>query len=71
MQYNLNKRNTDAYSLPTPIRDYFDGVKTGEEGEYEEVTAVKNKYATIRYTCRRLIWMTNVFEQSPQRCCPR
>ena len=26
-----------AFSLPLPIREYFEGVKTGDEGEYEEV----------------------------------
>jgi hypothetical protein len=26
-----------AFSLPHDIRDYFEGVKTGEEGEYEEI----------------------------------
>lgn len=26
-----------AYSLPFDVRDYFEGVKTGDEGEYEEV----------------------------------
>lgn len=26
-----------AFSLPHNIRDYFEGVKTGEEGEYEEI----------------------------------
>ncbi|KAK4936800.1 hypothetical protein LTR10_022389 [Elasticomyces elasticus] len=26
-----------AFALPAEVRDYFEGVKTGEEGEYEEV----------------------------------
>ena len=26
-----------AYTLPIDVRDYFEGVRTGEEGEYEEV----------------------------------
>jgi hypothetical protein len=26
-----------AYALPHDVRDYFEGVRTGEEGEYEEV----------------------------------
>ena len=26
-----------AFSLPYDVRDYFEGVKTGEEGEYEEI----------------------------------
>jgi len=26
-----------AYTLPFEIRDYFEGVKTGDEGEYEEI----------------------------------
>jgi hypothetical protein len=27
-----------AYNLPSDIRDYFEGVRTGDEGEYEEVS---------------------------------
>lgn len=32
----LEKRNSSAFSLPRRIRDYFEGVRTGAEGEYEE-----------------------------------
>lgn len=30
------KQNTTAFEVPEVIRDYFEGVKTGLEGEYEE-----------------------------------
>ncbi|KAJ9152154.1 Transcriptional regulatory protein RCO1 [Pleurostoma richardsiae] len=33
----LEKKNSSAFRLPGEIRDYFDGVKTGVDGEYEEV----------------------------------
>lgn len=33
---NLKSTNPHAFSLPDSIRGYFDGVKVGEEGEYEE-----------------------------------
>ena len=39
----LEKKNPVAFNLPYDIRDYFDGVKTGEEGEYEEALALKSK----------------------------
>jgi hypothetical protein len=31
----LDKQNPVAFSLPEDVREYFEGVKTGEEGEYE------------------------------------
>lgn len=36
---NLDKRNPSAFRLPGDVRDYFEGVKTGPDGEYEEVVA--------------------------------
>ena len=40
----LNKKNPTAFHLPPAIRDYFDGVKTGDEGEYaDEGVARANK----------------------------
>ena len=39
----LSKQNPVAYNLPLEIRDYFDGVKTGEEGEYEEISTLKSR----------------------------
>ena len=38
---DLNKTNPIAFTLSRPVRDYFEGVKTGEEGEYEEASTVK------------------------------
>ena len=41
----LEKTNPSSFSLPLPIREYFEGVRTGSEGEYEEVTlAQKSRY---------------------------
>ncbi|KAI1326408.1 hypothetical protein F5Y16DRAFT_375192 [Xylariaceae sp. FL0255] len=40
---NLDRKNPRAFRLPESIRDYFDAVKTGAEGEYEEVAPAKPK----------------------------
>jgi hypothetical protein len=32
----VEKRNPSAFHLPFSIRDWFEGVRTGPEGEYEE-----------------------------------
>ncbi|KAH7038133.1 uncharacterized protein B0I36DRAFT_75884 [Microdochium trichocladiopsis] len=33
----MDRKNSRAFRLPERLRDYFEGVKTGPEGEYEEV----------------------------------
>lgn len=33
---NLDKRHAKVFSLPKKVREYFDGVRTGAEGEYED-----------------------------------
>lgn len=38
---DVNGKNPSAFILPHMVRDFFDGVKTGEEGEYEEISIVK------------------------------
>ncbi|KAF2964735.1 hypothetical protein GQX73_g8840 [Xylaria multiplex] len=38
---NLQRKNPRAFRLPEPIREYFEGVKTGAEGEYEEAVPPK------------------------------
>ncbi|KAI0997182.1 hypothetical protein K3495_g11004 [Podosphaera aphanis] len=38
---NLEEKNPGAFSLPLEIRSYFESVKTGPDGEYEEITVVK------------------------------
>ncbi|KAH8160967.1 hypothetical protein CIB48_g7286 [Xylaria polymorpha] len=40
---NLQRKNPRAFRLPEPIREHFEGVKTGAEGEYEEVVPPKPK----------------------------
>ena len=37
-----------AFSLPYDVRDYFEGVKTGEEGEYEEVGLPRTQNNAVR-----------------------
>ncbi|KAI0456165.1 hypothetical protein F5B21DRAFT_513509 [Xylaria acuta] len=39
----LQRKNPRAFRLPEPIREYFEGVKTGAEGEYEEAVPPKPK----------------------------
>jgi hypothetical protein len=36
----LDARNSSAFRLPGPVRDRFDGVRTGADGEYEEIVNV-------------------------------
>ncbi|KAK4106056.1 hypothetical protein N658DRAFT_482003 [Parathielavia hyrcaniae] len=36
----LDARNSSAFRLPGTIRDRFEGVRTGADGEYEEITPV-------------------------------
>ncbi|KJR87818.1 uncharacterized protein SPSK_07205 [Sporothrix schenckii 1099-18] len=33
----MEQRNSSAFSLPSETRNYFEGVKTGTEGEYEDI----------------------------------
>ncbi|OAP61823.1 hypothetical protein AYL99_04026 [Fonsecaea erecta] len=37
-----------AFSLPADIRDYFEGVRTGDEGEYEEVSLPRTQNHTAK-----------------------
>lgn len=37
----LEKKNPVEFELPRDLRDYFEGVKTGEDGKYEEIVAPK------------------------------
>ncbi|CAK7227992.1 hypothetical protein SBRCBS47491_006753 [Sporothrix bragantina] len=36
----MEKRNSSAFRLPSETRDYFEGVKTGADGEYEDIVVV-------------------------------
>ncbi|KAI8950867.1 hypothetical protein F4801DRAFT_590071 [Xylaria longipes] len=40
---SLQRKNPRAFRLPEPIRDHFEGVKTGAEGEYEVAVPPKPK----------------------------
>lgn len=33
----LDSKNSSAFRLPKHVRDYFEGVRTGVDGEYEDV----------------------------------
>ena len=37
----MKARNPTAFSLPQQIKEHFEGVTVGEEGEYEELHNVK------------------------------
>lgn len=37
----LEKSNQKAFSLPSRVQTYFEGVKKGQEGVYEEVATSK------------------------------
>jgi hypothetical protein len=39
----LDKKNPRAFRLPQDIRECFEGVRTGADGEYEENTLAKPK----------------------------
>lgn len=40
---DLDRKNPRAFRLPEDVRDLFEGVRTGPEGEYEEVVPPKPK----------------------------
>ena len=40
---NLDKQNPIAFNLPNDIRDYFENVETGEDGEYLDTTLTRSK----------------------------
>ena len=42
LEHDGEKQNPVAFTLPPPIRGYYEGVGTGEDGEYEEVSATKS-----------------------------
>jgi hypothetical protein len=44
----MNRLNPVAYRLPKDIRNYFDGITTGEDGEYQETHEVKPMRANAR-----------------------
>ena len=41
LKQNIRFKDPTAFNLPRDIRNYFEGVKTGEEGEYEDMHNVK------------------------------
>ncbi|KAI9778113.1 MAG: hypothetical protein M1835_005003 [Candelina submexicana] len=45
---HLEKRNPVAYNLPLEVREYFEGVRTGEEGEYEESVTQRSRESKTR-----------------------
>ena len=54
---DVTVKNPSAFHLPLAVREYFDGVKTGEEGEYEETTSVnvkKSVFPLPSFVCSNL-----------------
>lgn len=45
LQRRVVSKNPSSFKLPAYIRDYFEGVKTGENGEYAETQTQKATYA--------------------------
>lgn len=43
LKYVLEKSNASSFSLPSSVRTYFEGIRAGVEGEYEEVTNLRNR----------------------------
>lgn len=39
----IEKKNSSAFRLPADVRGYFEGVKTGTDGEYETVAPPASK----------------------------
>lgn len=39
----IERQNSKAFALTREIREYFEGVKTGTEGEYEDIAPEKPK----------------------------
>ena len=40
--------NPKAYALPREIREYFEGVKTGDDGEYEDIFLTKTQNHAVK-----------------------
>ena len=39
--FRIERKNPTAFALPQKLRDYFEGVKTGEDGEYVDYYPLK------------------------------
>lgn len=46
---NIEKQNPSVFSLPRELRDQYEGVKTGDKGEYQEYTEVGLKTKVKTY----------------------
>jgi len=44
LQRHIAGKNPSSFKLPLDIRDYFEGVKTGEQGEYAEAQTQRATY---------------------------
>lgn len=45
---NVDDANPKAYAMSSYIRNYFEGVKTGEEGEYQDVVVNRQNNEPFR-----------------------
>lgn len=43
LQFKIEQRNPVAFNLPLQVRDHYEGVRTGEEGEYEDEAPFMSK----------------------------
>ena len=41
LKENIKYKNPSSFHLPKDLRDYFEGVAAGDEGEYEELPNAK------------------------------
>jgi hypothetical protein len=44
----IDEINPKAFNLPFEIREYFEGVKTGDEGEYEEISLPRTQNNPVK-----------------------
>lgn len=47
--FKLNEKNPSAFQLPLDVRESFEGVKTGAEGEYEDIVPPKSRSVVVVY----------------------
>lgn len=58
--YALDRKNPRAFRLPEEVRDCFEGVRTGADGEYEELVPPKPKYVPTNPPCSQCYHLANV-----------
>jgi len=51
LQRRVMGKNPSSFKLPEYIRDYFEGVKTGESGEYVKIQIQRARYVFDTLVC--------------------